>query len=140
MSDSTDKIISEELLIRQVAALTLSGVNSINGVAKQLDVSRHQVRKVLAHPEYKKLLEELADKELLPVLMDMRSRIAKLGAKSIDVLSSHLDEGSLDAVKLVFKALGLEQQEKAAGDTSIQVILPGASEEKSVEVDFEPRN
>jgi CRISPR/Cas system CSM-associated protein Csm2 small subunit len=129
---------NEDLLIQQIAALAIAGTTSILGVSKALNISRHQVRRFMADPRYREILDEVAEKELVPAITSMRNKIAKLGDKAIRVLEQHLDEGNLDAAKMVFKAMGLEAQEERQMDTTIQVIMPGAHDDaKTIEVEVD---
>lgn len=134
---SLDQTYVDEVLTRQVAALSLTGIMP-SDVAKQLSVSVGTVRKILASPKYKEVLTAEAEEDFAPAVAKAKAALTKLTNKAIAALERALDEGSvrdaLEASKIVLKAVGLAEDNEKQGDASITVIMPGASEPKTIEV------
>lgn len=119
-------VIMDELVLKQIAAVAISGA-SYRQIADTLGISRTLVKKACESPKFKELVAKIGDEELAPAIVRAKSRISKLLDKAMIVLEHHLDQNNLEAVKLVFKSIGLDNTETGAGDSTINVILPGAS-------------
>lgn len=120
-------------LTKQFAVAALAGKRTVAEFAKEFNMPRHQVSKILNSPEYKLMVDEMTDKEVMPIINRARAKIARLLDKSIKVLEKHLDEDNLEGVKLVLKVSGLDSKpEERQADTNIQVILPSTTTIKEV--------
>lgn len=118
----------EVVLIKRMVALTIAGMN-YNQMSKQLKLGRNTVSRLCNTPEFEKLLEEKTEAEIGPLIVRARVELSKLVSKAIQVVHHHLDNNSLDAVKITFKAIGLENQEQVQRDAPINIIMPGQSPE-----------
>lgn len=134
MTEEKKALIVNEMIITQVASLAIAG-QSASAIGRQLGMSSRFVSKVLAHPDYKALMQRTADKELVPVIVRAKAELAKLVNKAIKVVEEQLDDGNLQAAAMVFKSIGLDETSDKAGDTSINVILPGAAPRETKDVD-----
>lgn len=132
-----DKVVEVEILTKQVAAALIGGATQ-SEAAKQLAIPLSTVRRIAATPEFKELLAKVGDEELAPVLAATKTKLARLANTAIKVVEYHLKENNLEAAKLILKAIGLEKpEEQRVGDTTLTVVLPGASETNVIEVDSE---
>lgn len=137
---SMDETVVNEALSRQVATVMLSGA-SVADCAKRLSLSPNAVRKITGSDRYKDLVKVVADEELGPALAKAKAQLARLSTKAVAAIERALDEGSardaLQAATIVLKAVGLSEDEKQQQDTSITVIMPGAAEPTTIEVQSE---
>ena len=122
----TDKpsVIVDQVLTKKAALLVLSGKDSVLALSKELGLSRWATKKMVDSQEFKDLITTLSETELLPLIQEMRKNVANLGKKAIKVLELHLNEGNLEAVKIVFKSMGLAETEMKQSDTNLTVVLP----------------
>ncbi len=127
-------------VMKQVASLAAAGTSQ-NQIAEQLGLNKHQVKKILSTPACKKLITEVGDTAMSTAISVIKNRTAGLVDKALKALECSLDEGELEAVKLVFKTVGvLDAVDKPQGETNITIVAPGAAikHDTPVEAEFFP--
>jgi hypothetical protein len=117
--------VVDEILMKQIIALGMAGETQF-AISKKLGLSRPMVDKICDDPKFREMAMEIGNREVVPVIAKMRSQLSKLGEAAISVVKQHLQENNLEAAKLVFKTMGLMEQEEKQGDTQLTVILPGS--------------
>lgn len=123
-TSNDDNKVNETVLMKRAAALAITGAN-LNQMTKKLGISRYLVEKLCAKEEFKQLVNELSDSEIVPIITKARKELSKLVFEAIRVLKHQLSENSLEAAKIVFKSIGLEDQEMEKRDSEINIFLPG---------------
>lgn len=139
MSDVRDlpDDIAEAVLHKKLAALLISNPSMrISQICKETGLSRYEVNKVLKNDAFQDLLQDTGGKELMSVVDKAKAKLSRLVDKAIAVVEKRLDKDDLEAAKMVFKATGIEKSEEKPVDTSINLILPGASNEHSIPASF----
>lgn len=122
-------------IIPNVVAMVVAGC-SVHEIARDQNMNRTTVRKIMASHRFRELLEKTSESTLKSAVAQARSGMARLVTESLRVIENKLKEDSLEAVKIVMKGLGVEKEEGAVQDTNLTVILPGAKE-TSIEVSNE---
>lgn len=120
------KVVIDEVIARQIAAIAIINPN-ISDISRQLNISRDLVRRVMDSAKFRDILTAVGDSSLAPAIAKVRAQTSKLVDKALKVIEDKLDEGDLDAAKVVFKIIGVDQQEDKPQDTNLTVVLPGAS-------------
>lgn len=110
-------------LLERCAILKLSG-SSQKAIAAELNISERQVKLMLNSDEFPEVVKNLGESLSAEAKNKLRKGLAGLVDKSLKVLEANLEEGELEAVKIVFRGLGFDQQDQKQVDTQIQVILP----------------
>lgn len=118
-------IVLNEVLLKRAAALSVVGT-TVDKICTELAISRLQYEKLVSDPRFDELITRIGEDDEKSFLETRRS-IRKLVAKAIKALDEALDKGSLEAVKIVFKSIGLDEKEQDRADASVTVILPGAA-------------
>jgi hypothetical protein len=88
----------------------------------------------MASSEFRDVLSDVGDAALKPAIAKAKNGADGLVDKALKVLEDALDEGDIDAAKVVFKLIGLENQEERASDTHLTVVMPGAQTENVISV------
>lgn len=112
----------------QIILLNLSGVKQID-IAQKLSLEPMTVNKVVNHPQVKDYIREIAEHKVAEALAVLKTESARLIRKAMQVLEAKLDEGDLEAVKVVIKTISPKDDAVLVGDTTIQVIMPGVKRE-----------
>jgi len=130
---TAEPVVTSTILVPKVLALVIAGQNKTQ-IKKALKISPALLNQILESDEYRKLAEQQPREGLLPIISETKAAIGQLLTKAVSVLDHNLDEGDLQAAITVFKLNGLmDEASREQGDTSITVVLPGASE-KVIEV------
>lgn len=130
------KLIVDELISRQVAAIAIINPN-VTDIAKQLNISKELVRRVMDSRQFREILIDIGDSSLGPAIAKVRSQTAKLVNKALKVIEDKLDEGDLDAAKVVLKVLGVDNQEEKHQDTNLTVVLPNTVQASTIQQTIE---
>lgn len=110
--------------MKRVAALDMAQAPQ-SLIAKETGLSRFAVARLMKSVEYQQVLERLSDHAILPAIALAREGLGKLIQECLRVLEAKLKDNSLEAVKIVFNGLGVnDPDEKKQGDTSIQIVMP----------------
>lgn len=110
MNDPNVGLINE-VTTKKVAALASTGASK-NAISKQLKISLYHVNRIQKTDEYRTYLTEIGDSVIASAKAEMRTAIAALKGKTIKALDKNLDKHSMDAVKTVLRAMGLDGQVK----------------------------
>lgn len=112
---------------RQMAVRRARGA-SLRDLEAEFGYSRPVVNRVLATDVSKAIISEITESSVKAALLEVRNGLAAMSDLAIKALKKNLEDGSIEAVKTYFRALGLETTEKTNGNQqqAIQVILPGA--------------
>lgn len=131
----TDEVITEARL-KKAAAMAVGGAEK-GDVRKALGLTYYAVNKLYNDEQFKKLVAELGDDAIVVAKQTTRNKIAKLAAKAVVALEKNLDKHNLEAVKVVLRSMGIEQQkegdDKASGLTVVLATQP-KPEPKTIEV------
>jgi hypothetical protein len=132
MQKHTPEVVLSEVIVRQVAAASLAPGCTPARIAEQTGLSLYQVRKVMAREDFKKYLKDLAEEALAPAKAKLRNAFSNMADSVISAMENNLAENNMEAVKVALKVMGMMDEEKVAGDTQINVVLPGAQVTKEV--------
>lgn len=122
---------NDPLVLAEVAMLAITGAKA-SDIGAIMGLNAMQIGRVQRTPEYQKLFQDLVDRHLSSIIKRTRAQLAAMANTAVEVVKYHLEDNSLDAAKLVFKAMGLEQLETDHNDTHIQIVMPGAEAPKVV--------
>lgn len=145
---SMDETVVSEALTRQVATIMLGG-SSVADCAKRLSISPNAVRTITASDRYKDIVAKVSKESLGPALAQTLAMMTALGPKAVKLVEKAIDDAldgtgsmrdGLDAVGKVHKAMGLGSDDRPQQDTSITVIMPGAAEPQTIEVQSETQD
>lgn len=121
--------------VRLLAQLKITNLSN-EEAAKHLGISIHQVHKLEKTEDFKVAVREITEEMMKTAAMHWKGAMGKLIPKAIKVLEKCLDEGDLEAVKVVIKGFGMDQMETAQANNSLTVVLPDFSRvEKHVDVE-----
>jgi len=125
----------EAIVSKQIAALALQG-QSVPEVAQALNISQHQVRKVMGGEEFKALLKRYGDEAVANARNTLKAKSERLAPEVWKTLEALIrsDKGrdQAEGVKLFFRVIGLEKGEEAQGTGSLFIQLPGAAANSTV--------
>ena len=132
-----EKVIVDELLTRQIASMLASG-STAYVIAQELDLARTTVARIANSNATRALVKEIGESSVAAAKAQIRMETAGLVKKIMAVIHQQLDEGNLDAVKVGLKVLGFNDQEQIApGVQTLNVIMPGADQPRTIEVESE---
>lgn len=128
-----EKIEFTDELVQKVADLA-SKNNSASEISKETKLSYPIVRRLMKSPEYQAEIKNA-----------LRQRLSHLVGLTVKVIQDKLEEGDLDAAKIVLKVHGALEQEPIAAakaDSQLVVVMPGAQAPitKEVVIDVSPQN
>jgi hypothetical protein len=130
------EVVIDELVVKQVAALSATGASPV-AIAEQLGMSRYQVKKIIASGQYAEVIKDIGDEVVKGAKQVIRSKTSELAKEITRVLTERLAENDLEAVKVALKIIGFDNSDdKDKGETNINVILPGQSNEQVIEPEF----
>lgn len=129
-------VAEREILAKRIHALLLVDPNRpAVAIAKELGISRFQVKRIVDSEYFRKMLEERSDADMQVAITQAKHAMSRCLHEAVRVIKHHLDKNSLDAAKMVLRSQGLEQMEERPTDTSITVVLPtGINQGKVFEV------
>lgn len=114
-------------LTKQIAALAAIGT-STNQISQQLSLTRPQVKRILASPQCALLIRGIGEHSLNTAIAEIKTRTAGLVDKALAALEHNLDKNELEAVKLIFRTVGvLDPAETKQVDTQITIVAPGGT-------------
>lgn len=115
-------------ILERIAVLSLSGTPKTQ-IGKELGLSPRQVTTLMEQDEFQAVVQNLGESLSNEAKNKLRKGLARLVDKSLKVLETSLDEGELEAVKVVFRGLGFDRPDDTHAGTSITVNLPTTTEE-----------
>lgn len=115
-------------ITRQIATRRALGA-SLRELEAEFGYSRPVINRILGSEMAKAIIKGLIDDAVASAVVAVRRRLADMTETAMGVIEHHLkEEKSLEAVKLYFRGLGLDQTEKTApSQQALQIIMPGAS-------------
>lgn len=130
--DEGREALNENLTMR-IAAMALQGVNEYNIflALKDEGVTRYRVRKIRNSEEFKSLVREEGEKAMELARESFRSKLNNLEPLAYAALKKNLEDNKMEAVSVYLKTVGVldtkKTDDKDSGDTSITVVMPGAT-------------
>ncbi len=96
-------------------------------LADKYAIDRKALRQFKNKPEFQESLKR-----------ELRLRVSGLYGMAVNALKRALQDGNIEAIKVVFKSSGLLEQTETKSDTSLTVIMPsGLPEQRIIEVKTE---
>lgn len=133
-ADPETQALVEQTRHDAIAAMLISG-KSVSAIAEEMGLSRSAVNKITKTPEFKAHLQDISDSMVSTAVNTWKSSMSGLISKAMTVVERKLEEGELEAVKLVMKSIGVEKQVETQQQGAIQIVLPnyhGKAEPKEV--------
>lgn len=137
MKDLTPKMDEEK---RPLAAKRLAEMVSQNyTVEKQLQVikddfdhyaTKHSLGGLRKHLAYKQYMAELAETAVKDGLNELKVGCAALVPYVLSNLKKAIGKGNVQAMGLIFKAAGIDNETQTKQDTSITVVMSGGTNEE----------
>lgn len=124
VSEKSKEII-DEARVKQVAALVIAGI-SHNQISKDMGISRYFVNKIVNSTMFQQYVSKESEDALASAKSTIKAALTQRVPALIAAIDKHLEEGNLEAVKIAFRALGMEQGESNTAASNITVVLPGA--------------
>lgn len=123
---TTQKII-------EIAALVITSNATPGELKAATGLSYVQLANVKKSEEYATALADIR-KELVDTAKNVAvGGLAKMVPEAIEAVKQQLKKHNLDAAKMVFKGVGVEQADQEAKDNSLTIILPGQKQEKVID-------
>lgn len=124
-------LLDYKILTPRVAALLAKNM-STKEVAMELNVSETSVKKVRGMDECKAIVKAIGEAHIIEAKTLGRVGLADRVPEALRVLDVKLKANDLEAVKIVFKGVGVVDNEPAAaaGSQTLTVVMPGAQIEK----------
>jgi hypothetical protein len=146
--DPGEKLISDDLLSRQVASMLALGANT-REIAEKLHCSWDKAKKIAQSDLTKSLVKEIGEVAVAAAKAQIKQRLAKLSDEVMAAITAqlqfaaeHPEKGHTDIIKVVLKGLGFQdQEEKGSGHTQINVVMPPSlSSPKKADIDVTPES
>lgn len=125
MDDSQAKI---------VASYMLQG-HTILEIAEKTGLTKHRVEKLYKSDELKKHLSTISDQLVSVAASTWKGALMERIPKALAVIDKKLNEGDLEAVKIIVKSLGIDKQENPDRGGSLTVVLPEFKREKDIDAE-----
>lgn len=133
MSRAVDK--PDESLYRLIASQLVSGVSKAE-IAKSLNTTTQRINNLLKDEQFKSVMRELTEDVVGAAVSTLKSAMADRTEQALRVIDHHLMQNNLEAVKLLFKSLGLENvAPQVAQQGSLTVVLPSFDGAKTLEAE-----
>lgn len=134
MSVKDDKAKVEELVeqtqIQQVAGLALLGASE-HAIAKQLNVNRYRIRKLMASTEFKEHMHGLSSKAVELAVAAFKAKMNSLEPLAFAALKGALEDGKIEAVKVWAGMVGLDKVDEDKAQAPITIVMPGAQPQEA---------
>ncbi len=125
-------------ITRQMATRRAVGA-TLRDLEQEFGFSRPVVNRVLSTDMAKAVVKGLIEDAVGSAVIEVRRGMADMATVVTKVLRKHLEDDSLEAVKIVLKGLGMDAVEKTdvKQAQTFTVILPGQQAAKEIEVESE---
>ena len=135
MGELRTKIEVTPEITRQIATRKAIGA-TLRELEAEFGYSRPVINRVLASDVAKAIIKEVVDSAVTGAVSAIKRELADMSDLALAALRDNLKEGSMEAVKTYFKALGMEGQATEAPEKSQQmvIVMPGAKPPKDIEV------
>lgn len=125
----------QKVLVAQQVGLKLAALQTQAEIGEEMGLSQQQISRISKTEACQRMLEELQDGARKQAKASMAQKAPELLKKAYYALEKSLQEGKVEGVKLVFKALGvIDDDKQEQGDTVLHVTMPH-SIEKVIDVD-----
>lgn len=130
----------EQTQAQQIAGLALMG-GSEAGIGKQMGLSRHRVRKIMAGEEFKAIMHDLAVKSTDFAVQAFKAKMNALEPLAYAALKQNLEDGKIEAVKVWAGMVGLDRNDEEKAQAPITIVMPGNAppEAPAIQVVVEPK-
>lgn len=116
--------VERDVLSRRAAELFAAGATH-EAVSRELKIHKVTLRAVIKSTNFDKYLADTFDEIAKPARGYAKRALSRLMPKAIKAVEEALDNGDLEAAKIVFKSAGIEAPSDDGGkDTTIVVQLP----------------
>ena len=127
-----DTPITQQKIV-EMATLVFAANPTVHELRAATGLSANQQRTAKQSETYKKAVEALTQELISTARSAAVGKLAQMIDPALTVVLNNLKKDNLEAAKIVFKALGVEETEKAQQDTQIQIVLPGQKLEKVID-------
>jgi hypothetical protein len=135
--------IGMNVFVTKVASLSAQGMG-MHKIAALISeetgekVTWSKVRRALETQQCKDIVREINEVAVETAVAIAKSGLSKLAKKAVEVVSANLEDDNLNAAVVVFKSLGIDQQDSSPkGQQNITVVLPGVAEKPAQEIQIE---
>lgn len=130
MTHQRTKIEITPEVTRQIAVRKALGT-SIRELEAEFGFSRTVINRVLSSDLARGIVKEVTDSAVAGAMLAVKKELANMSELAVNALRKNLEDGSIEAVKVYFKALGMDATEKFDSNQqqTIQVILPTSPQE-----------
>lgn len=130
----TGEEIAKQSVAVQVATMAVGGA-TVTNIAKQLQMTRPQIKRILGSDECIAAMQSITREALATAKARIRIGVADLADMVVEVIKSHLEKNNLHAIAPALKVLGIvEEEPEKAKDTNITVVLPGARKPETIDI------
>ena len=127
--------VIQDTIVKQVAALAITGAPK-SAICEQLKMSDHFVRRIFKDERFKSELKAIGDEAVEVAKNTMKARVASLSDDVMHAITMQLREKySIEAVKVALRILGFGEEQQGSAVTNLQVVLPGARQEESIDAE-----
>lgn len=123
-------IVLSEITLKQVASAHIMGESQAS-ICSRLKLSPYQYTALVNDVRFEEIVRKIGEDDTITGIAAARRDISRKLPKAIAAIEHHLDKHSLEAAKMVLKAVGLDEAKGTESDTSVTVVLPGATHEKA---------
>ena len=131
------KIEVTQEVTRQIATRSAMGA-SLRELSEEFSFSRPVINRILGSELGRAVKKEIIDSAVTGAVAAIKRELADMSDLALGALRKNLEEGSIEGVKVYFKALGIEAQETKGPEKSqsMTIIMPGASIPKDIETEW----
>lgn len=130
---SADQVLDRAIAIK--VATCLVGGMGYREIARELSISESRVRTVMKSELCISEMRQIANHEKDIAKATVASKARERIKKCFEVIDARLKKGDLKAVALTLRASGVfDEIETANNDTSLVVVMPGASVPSAIDV------
>lgn len=123
MSEESTHELVIETQEKMIATMAISGMG-IQTIAKELKLTRYNVKKTMDKDSFRSLLREIADKMVANAANVWKAAMEDRISEALRVLDKKLKDNDLEAVKIIIKSVGIDKQETAQQSSNLTVVLP----------------
>lgn len=125
----------DESLYRLIATQLITGVSKAE-IAKSLNTNVQRVNVLLKNTDFKAIMTELTDDLIGTAVASWKGAMSERIEQALKVIDFHLKTNNIEAVKLVMKSIGLDNQAPTvAAQGSLTVVLPNYETGKTVKAE-----
>lgn len=125
-----------EMLASQAAALCVTNpALSYSEIGRMLKIDATKARRICLSKRFKELIAKASEDVFVKAKADAQNGLIKMIPEALEAIKQNIKDGNLNAsIYVLNKGAGLEQKaEEKVMDTTLNVIMPGSAEAKTVE-------